>query len=74
MPADMIRDTEWAQELINEGRTEGLRHGLLQILRQRGVDGQATNLIAAALLTHDETTALIRAAFDDLEALLALAE
>ncbi|MDI6100546.1 hypothetical protein QLQ12_18205 [Actinoplanes sp. NEAU-A12] len=86
MPADMIRDTEFAQELIDEGRVEGLAEGraegrlfstrsnVVRLLRHRGVDEGRTDAIAAALIEQDIDTAAERAAFDDLTELTSLGE
>ncbi|MEV0896620.1 hypothetical protein [Actinoplanes sp. NPDC049802] len=89
MPADMIRDTEFAQELIDEGHAEGRLEGRLEgrregqrqatemhivkVLEHRGVGPRMAKLIAEVLIARDETTSVERAAFEELDELIALA-
>lgn len=76
MPADMIRDTSYAQELFDEGRAEGLqasRQGLARILQRRGIAEARADLIVTALLDQDAVGAGERAAFADISELDALA-
>lgn len=80
MPADMIRDTEFAQELIDEGLTKGRAEGraegaletTINVLQHRGVQGREATMIAEALIHEDPATAATRAAFGDLGELGAL--
>ena len=85
MSAEIVHGTPWAQEFIDEGRAagliegreEGLAEGQLrsarQVLLKRGVTPEKADLIAEKLLAEDESTAVSRAAFDELEQLTALA-
>lgn len=78
MPADMIRDTEFAKELIAEGLAEGERRStqehIVRVLAHRGVGSSEAHLIAQVLVERDLATSVERAAFDDLGQLTALAE
>ncbi|SDT72279.1 hypothetical protein [Actinoplanes derwentensis] len=74
MPVDMIHDTVWAQELIEEGRVESNRTNTVRILERRGIDHHQAELIAKALLDQNLETPVERAAFDDLEQLRALVD
>lgn len=84
MPADMIHDTEFAQELIDEGHAAGLAEGLaqaerrtqehvLRLLAHRDVGPRTALRIAEALIEQDPATSVERAAFEDLEQLIDLA-
>ncbi|HWS31699.1 MAG TPA: hypothetical protein VN408_03040 [Actinoplanes sp.] len=77
MPVDLIHDTVWAQELLDEGHAKGLAESAhtntMKNLEHRGVGKREAELIAEALLEADPETSVQRAAFDDLEQLKALA-
>lgn len=72
MPADMIHDTVWAQELIDEGRAEATHTHTMKNLEYRGIEHREALLITKALLDENFETSVQRAAFDDLEQLKAL--
>jgi len=73
MPADMIRDTEFAQELIDEGlakgRVEGAHESTVNVLRHRGIADRQAALIAEALIQEDSAAAATRAAFAEIDEL-----
>ncbi|WP_143134031.1 hypothetical protein [Actinoplanes philippinensis] len=52
---------------------DGLRDTVVRLLAHRGIEGPEATSIAAALLAHDADSAAVRAAFDELEELGALA-
>ncbi|GGN70336.1 hypothetical protein GCM10010112_36760 [Actinoplanes lobatus] len=81
MPADMIRDTEFAQELIDEGRAAGraevlreaIQDHIVRVLMHRKFGARIALQIADALITQDQPTSVERAAFADVDELMALA-
>jgi hypothetical protein len=73
MSTDGSNDLVWADEILLEGRIEGIRDNVVRLLVHRGFDEGKAKRITEALIAGDADAAAERAAFDGLEELGALA-